>query len=57
MNEPLCGDCGFYHSPKTDCGPDPDGSYPCRNGHFGCSDSLNGRCDNETHWRDEETDD
>ena len=38
----YCGECGMSH--VGDCGPDPDGSYPCVEGHYGCSSTLRGPC-------------
>lgn len=40
----VCGDCGTRHPRGQDCGPDPDGTYPCDEGHYGCATSLRGAC-------------
>lgn len=45
----VCGECGERHS--GDCGPDPDGTYPCDEGHYGCARTLRGPCTDRTRSR------
>ena len=48
--EDYCHECGERHF--GDCGPDPDGTFPCEHGHYGCATTLRGRCSAEMRASD-----